>query len=495
MKRNYFLLVLLSTLSVCLQAHDYQTVYSHRTALFADAGGTIRGMRIDSVSSSSDSVLYPFKNIQKIPSGCYTPYGASWLGNKILVKKGWNYFFNEHNDSIRIKTDAKVGEQWTVYNVTDTYVVATVQKNELLSFMGLTDSVKTIVFYACVTTGTGSPQLNINKQFLSSPGTTILLSKHYGLIDTFNFLIFPNQGDDKPYVNFMWNKYDLVGLTHPNVGVQNLKWFDVYDFQVGDELHTLYAYSPCLGGSAPLFFNQQIKTVSVVLERHNYTDSIVYKLDNKVERINFETNKFVSVFSRDTIRSVIGKNVGFDKLPIEPVVSNTMAFSHKMKIDSIEKKIYPSDYEVLAKSSDSCWTVLMADGCFPDYVYYKGLGGPYFECWGFCGDYQKTALVYYKKGAATWGTPLVISGIHQPEMSSGISIYPNPTKDNISISTETQTFPCTFELFDISGSLLLRTEMNANQASVGLSRFSNGLYMYRLTNNGRLLKTGKVVKM
>ena len=135
-----------------LSAYDYQTVYSHRICLFGNENNQINSMRIDSVKFQIDSILYPMKNIQQLDVNCFTPYGTSWLGNKIIVKPDWNYFFNENNDTIKIKTDAKLNEKWTLYKKGDTYVFATITKIELLSFLGLTDTVKTIQLYAVIMT-------------------------------------------------------------------------------------------------------------------------------------------------------------------------------------------------------------------------------------------------------------------------------------------------------------------------------------------------------
>jgi len=40
-----------------------------------------------------------------------------------------------------------------------------------------------------------------------------------------------------PYSYFSFKEIQLLGLTNPSKGVQNFIWFDVYDFQVGDEFH------------------------------------------------------------------------------------------------------------------------------------------------------------------------------------------------------------------------------------------------------------------
>jgi len=67
--------------------------------------------------------------------------------------------------------------------------------------------------------------------------------------------------------------------------------------------------------------------------------------------------------------------------------------------------------------------------------------------------------------------------------------------DNLKIESEMLTDPCTFELMDMRGSVLLRTKVNAKKSSIDFSNYNKGLYLYRLINKGKLLKTGKIVKM
>ncbi|MGB4415392.1 MAG: T9SS type A sorting domain-containing protein [Paludibacter sp.] len=471
-----------------LSAYDYQTVYSHRTVLFADSTGAIKAMRIDSVKFNVDSIFYPLKNIQQLDVDCFTPYGASWLGHKIIVNEHWNYFFNGQNDTIKIKTDAKLNETWTVYRNTDTGIWATVTKVELLTFLGLTDSVKTIVFYGGVTNSSGVPVKIKNTGTTDFDGKTILLSKKFGLLSTFSFFVLPRQNDIKPYFTGSWDGYNLVGLTNPNVGVQNLTWFDVYDFQVGDEIHVMYNSTPPLG-SIPATFTSNIKTIVKYLSRQNYSDSIKYtkeikQLTNGVEYLH------------DTATEVILQNNAFNLYPEVPIVEDDyIAGNNNMTIAEFISKSTPSVYALIYKKDETCWGRIMADGCFPNFSYIKGLGGPYYQCYGLFGDSEEKFLVYYKKGSTTWGTPLVISGINLPEVKPDIAIYPNPATDKISISSDFLSEPCIFELMDVRGIVLLRTKVDANENSVNLSNFSKGLYLYRLINKGKLLKTGIIVKL
>ncbi len=475
-----------------LSAYDYQTVYSKRTALFADSTGAIKSMFIDSVKFNVDSILYPLKNIQQLDVDCFTPYGASWLGNKIIVNAHWNYFFNEQNDTIKIKTDAKLNETWMVYQKNDTWVWATVTKVESLTFLGLTDSVKTIVFNAIITTSNSSAQKS-NSLSTELDGKTLLLSKHFGLINTFDFFVFPLQNSTMQYVSFVWDNYTLAGLTNPNVGVQNLTWFDVYDFQPGDEIHTLFIKYYSYDGSLTT------KTITKYIERENLTDTIKYLLENKIAVI-YQYRDSVSPprYFQDTTRSIILKSdrsANFDKLPGVPFLEGDNRSAYTMGMKNDEKY---EDSDLYDEFNNGCWKLQTTNPLYSR-IYKKGLGGPYGKPFILIDIEERVIdhrvdLVYYKKGSTTWGTPLIISGIDQPEVKPDIAVYPNPATDKISISSDFLSEPCIFELMDVRGIVILRTQVDATRNTVNLSNFSKGLYLYRLLDNGKSVKAGKIVK-
>lgn len=75
------------------------------------------------------------------------------------------------------------------------------------------------------------------------------------------------------------------------------------------------------------------------------------------------------------------------------------------------------------------------------------------------------------------------------------TVTPNPVSDWLIIKTESEMADCTMEIFDMQGKTVLQKQINMFQNSVNLSSFKNGLYMYRLLQNGKILKAGKVVKM
>lgn len=313
------------------------------------------------------------------------------------------------------------------------------------------------------------------------------------MLSTFSFFVLPRQNDIKPYFTGSWDGYNLVGLTNPNVGVQNLTWFDVYDFQPGDEIHTLFTKYYIYDGSLTT------KTITKYLERENLTDTIKYLLENKKEVIyQYEDSIFPPRYFQDTTRSIILKSygsAGFDKLPGVPILEgdNRSAYTMGMKNDEKYEDSYLYD-----EFNNGCWKLQTTNSLYTR-NYIKGLGGPYGKPYILI-DIEENVidhrvdLVYYKKGSKTWGTPLVISGIDLPEVKPDIAVYPNPATDKISISSDFLSEPCIFEMMDVRGIVILRTEVDAIRNSVNLSNFSKGLYLYRLLDKGKLLKTGKIVK-
>jgi len=475
MKKSILFLLLIAAISA--EAQNYQTVYSHRTSLFADSYGNVKSMRIDSVKFNGDSILYPLKNIQQLDFSCLTPYGASWLGNKIIIHKAWNYFLNKDNDTIRIKTDAKLHESWTLFSRSDIIVEGNVYSCDTLSFLGVVDSVKTIKLSAY---GFGASSAKY-------PFGEIKLSKRFGIIKTYSFLDFPSYDNLAPYTNKL-SPLNLAGMTNPALGVQNLTWFDVYDFQVGDEIHIVYTSMPALGGGIPSNFKFKTETVFKYLSRQNYVDSIKYLIDFKQLVNNVE-------FTHYTSTEVIRQNNEFNIYPEVPIINGSYCDGYySMFIGESIRKNSPYVSEQMQRSNETCWHTILADGCFPNYSYTKGLGGPYYWCWGIMGDSEEQSLVYYQKGTKKWGVPLLITGMNQPETKQNNTIYPNPVTDKIHVSSDILSEPCTFELLDLKGSVLIRTQVSSDQNTIHLSGFANGLYLYRISNNGVMIKSGKVVK-
>ncbi|MFC0878252.1 T9SS type A sorting domain-containing protein [Saccharicrinis sp. FJH2] len=473
-----FLTLCLSTLS----AQNYQSVISNRTAYFEGDNGYISCIRIDSVKFDTDSILYPMKSIRQLDYDCFTPYGDSWIGGKVIVNdNGINLFFNKNHDTIRIETRAKLNDEWTAFYLTDSITIkAAITKHDTLHFMGLIDSVKTIDFAAY---DKNMNPVEINKK----SKWQMKISKNYGLVQTFDMYYFTLSDEEYSYFQSVPDSYILAGLSSPKIGVQNLTWFDVYDFNIGDELHITDV-------SMQLDFDYSSesinKSIFIYFDKVSTSSSITYKISRKESKYKDYDGVKTFEYIHDTITQTIVSNELFDNyLPGEPVFYENSAKTFSMISDNV--KIDLSPYMEIYKTEDSCWANGIWDGCFPENRFYKGLGGPYYYC-EYAG-YSERKLVYYKKGDIEWGTPLVITAIDEKQAENKINIYPNPTSDVITIESNNVTEEIFFELTDLNGRQILEKELKSNSEIIKLMDLEPGIYIYTIRNSNNIYKTDKLI--
>ena len=89
------------------------------------------------------------------------------------------------------------------------------------------------------------------------------------------------------------------------------------------------------------------------------------------------------------------------------------------------------------------------------------------------------------------GSPFMITGINELNNSNGIILYPNPTKDNLQITINTQfNEDYTVEIFNSSGSLLLamRKNKSVTNFNVDLKSYPAGLYFLHFTSKDKMFQ-------
>lgn len=470
--------------SSCIMAQQYQAVNTGRISYFINQEGSVKCIRIDSVEYKADSVFHPVSNMQQLGFDCFTPYGVSWIGYKIIVQSNGNtVFLNKESEPVKIKTSAILNETWNAYLFPDSStVVATVINFDTLSFLGQVDSVKTIGFQVY------DKHSNPVSHILNS--MSVIVSKNFGLIKTLNFSMFPDFVSY--YSQDYLQEYNLAGLSSPQLGIQNLLWYDVNDFQVGDEIHTSYEKSEWWD---PAYVYSDVRqTISRYLDRNEYADSIVYLVERTQSLKKTEVDKVSYTYLLDTIRSVIKPWPLFENLPGEVIVSDNWAYALGMSTNTFISKTIPPVYDMYHLLYDSCWSNCCADGCFTTDTYLKGLGGPYYECSNiFSGGGLKNQLVYYKKGSDVWGVPLVITSVPDIRMDENIEIYPNPAKNRIYITLQNSGFPVLLEIVNMQGQVLSASKLISNSDSVNIENLKPGIYIYKLSKNGERIKSGKLI--
>lgn len=475
MKQLTFILAILLFSIIELNAQDYQTVKSGRITYFSNEEGNIKCIKIDSVQFQGDSILFPSLNIQQLDYNCFAPYGDSWIGKKVIIQaNGYNLFINKYDDTIRIKTNAEIRESWTAYELEDSIlVVAEVKGIDTLAFLGLLDSVKTIGFKVY-----DKDSMPIS-HFLNEQ--QIMVSKKYGFVRMLNFSLFPNGDPERYYEQF--ESFNLIGFSNPFIGVQNLTWLEVFDFKVGDELHSLDKWSRWEPENGRGYLTTR-KTKLKYLERLDSKDSIVYRIDRE-ESVFRRIEKWDSttyVFVHDTIRAIYKPDSLFDQLPGAPIVSEFDAYAYKMINAKQISKVKPSGCEVIRPSTDSCWHYPIADGCSSEFTYMKGLGGPYYSCSYSVTESSENKLVYYKKGSTTWGTPLDLTDSKRIENVDQIKIYPNPARDFVTIENTTgQPEQYVLQLLDMEGRQVYNKNIEFSTTyRVDLTGLAHGAYVLKL---------------
>lgn len=470
-----------------LYANDYQTFLSNRVALYQSTSGQIVGMTIDSVAFNGDSILYPMKMIQPIEDDCLDENGASWLGDKIIISPEWNYFLNIQGDTIKIKTNAGFHESWMLFEDEEVSVTAIVYFHDTMTVLGLVDSVKTIelqAYYKTYPTG-------------NFPHGILLLSKHFGLIFTYDLYLFPyNQQKNS---SSRLEEFVLVGIDNSDYGIQNLKWFDVFDFQPGDEFHTEEIDLTTTDGPPS---KRTFKQIWKIQNREDFADSIVYEIQDKHERTYIYDQEVISYELNDkTERLVIRQNPDFDLLPGRPYVNDNHLLSNFMLLEnSIPCK--GKNSEISYNNNLSCWSYLLdyySEVCiYGKKLYYKGLGGPYYNiisgCFSIDMSYETRTLLYYKKGTVVWGTPMILSALDKLTYDANIAVYRNPAKDVLCIKLTHPANHCTIKIFDLTGVLLLNEEIMSAESEINLTSFTRGLYVYQVGVEGQTGKSGKFVR-
>lgn len=112
----------------------------------------------------------------------------------------------------------------------------------------------------------------------------------------------------------------------------------------------------------------------------------------------------------------------------------------------------------------------------------------------------------YTTNAGTNGS--VAQGVQQPyeisvvsgiEEANGINLictaYPNPTSEYVMLKIENyKTEKLIYWLYDINGKLILNKKIESAETILALSDLPNAIYMLKITENKKELKTFKIVK-
>jgi len=411
---------------------------------------------------------------------------TSWIGSSIVIKaNGENIFVNESLDSILIKTQASLNDTWIMYQYTNgNYIEATIIASEIDTFFSIPDSAKKISLQLKDNMG-----VSLNSSY---NGHQITISKSFGLTKTLSFREFP-----AAYFSF-----ELMGI-EGQVGYQNFKTADIYDFNIGDifQYYSQYSTLNCLQTSN-IQHTILSKTYSANLDSITYVIDDSTWFDNDCSSTGHTANMLHSVITQ--IIDLSQQYNGLDVLPKE--VSQPDNLGYNSFGEQLMTSIYnsrPLRNEVYGLTIDSYY--LCGGFSFnPGYLwcsvnkfsYVKGLGKVLEENVNpYATRICEWHLSYFKKGAETWGTPVNLNILSNTELEKrNFALVPNPTTGKLKIKNEVPIAIGirieTIHVYNIFGREVMTLQ---STDEIDLSSLAEGIYIVDVLGKDFLWR-GKVIK-
>ncbi|HMZ87885.1 MAG TPA: T9SS type A sorting domain-containing protein [Chitinophagales bacterium] len=466
---------IISMVSTNAFSQNYRLVDKDREMTFARLSVTGKDslfyfIKTDSVALEGlDSVYYfstQFQNVAGDPDCEWVRTDTSILGFKMLIKpdaQATHVFFNQHGDSIFIKSVVNIGDYWTVYKWPDgSFIKATVvNKLERTILPDVEDTILRIQF-------TVFNALNVIMPDSFPTETKMDISKFHGLTEFFNFNIFPLPGDSIGRV--------LRGLTNPYENIVDVDAYRAYNFSLGYEFHYRETSVPDNQSDA----DKRISAIKYFIQTKTpLPDGVSYQ----VERVQYDT------LYNDGVPSV---NLKWDTIEL------TFNYADFAYLDAHEFTLFDhihAGYSDWVKDT-SLYEGVPHKNVYDHYVYNDatyclsnpdnisqpveivgdGLGQIYYLDSLSADAYYELSMVYFQVGLITWGTPYDFSSLDVAINQLAVEhlyVYPNPTLNYLHIGIPVQDDTEMF-IFDIQGRLVQKPVMH--QGLINVSNLSPGMY-------------------
>lgn len=509
MKKLIFSFFVLLNTIVCF-SQNYFPSKSNSILLFNSYNNTnyygFDAVKWDSVKPSGQDTIYysiPFviDTSGVYGSGICVDTAAGSILGRVMIKTDENHckIVNFQNDTILILPESAIGEQWKFFEFHDqSYLSAKTDSINLLAFCGISDSAKYITLLTKNYSGNDISGIFNNKQ--------LVLSKNYGIIQSFNFFKFPSKDTAI---------YSVKGSVNPNFGIHDIAYKDVYNYNTGDEFHYLDEETNWLYNITDQNWHIDngiiTQTIRYVVNRTNFPigDSVKYEFHDCKRIVEYFSAIPDTSYVQDTISQTVefGKlnNFDFNHLPNEYIgkyngIHDSVYFYRLSTILSGNKLVKSVTYDELMKT-DSCWAYFMVDPGPAPYDFIEGCGGPYHYFADWMGYVKQNKLVYFNKNGDTWGTPVandcedLFSGISDYSNSKKyFNIFPNPASDKLTIVS--QDLPVneklTFILFDLSGNKVFESLLSLKANTIDCRNIVSGTYFYKVIQKSNI-QCGKLI--
>jgi len=426
----------------------------------------LRAIRIDSIIPSSDlgsSKYYSYRTPESYTfnNENYLNPNTSWIGNYTSVSDtGTTTFYNQNGEAIIFNSGTTWGlSSWVMYEYANgSYIVATVGEEDSLQILpGLYDHIRNLHFQARNSNGSYMNH-SINNKILR-------WSENYGLLDYFDFNIFPKI-----------DAYYLIGMENDN---ESYGWHYNYSeiissLSVGTDTHIQYEDS--------LFQNHEI--IRKIASKIQDDNTVEYSF-NICERIEAIDSTYVLNYS-DTNIYVL------NMLPRESILNpdytgyqQVLSFGYVDTMDICGRREYyelltTRNIETVEVNGKQLWRVdnnLYANNK-PNIRFIEDIG---LSTQLNYSEYANDTIVYFSSNSESCGTAFDFAcTTNITELSKDIiTIVPNPSNGYFALKNSSQKIKI-IQVINSKGQLVWQENVNDSKKSFNASFLPSGLYLAKI---------------
>lgn len=438
------------------------------TLVFANAQDTLRQVKIDSFFTAGAKTTYYL--------------GKEWAAYPDSTQYS-HCFFSAQNDGWM---GAKIVDSANIITFESNAMSLWIDKNQPLGGSMFLGTFKRLgeIFQIHVAldsmTATGGDSLKHFSFRIDTSGHTVAQNLRFTLGKNSGILAWPDFLDTKFVDRLEFGIYKPENFTRISQSAL-LTVGDIYDWQVGDEFHYNYQissqFSSYWGASILKIISRKIVADSLVYEIH-YQDSQNSGIPDTIVQSYHYENVFPLSFEGPQLM----------------VIHNQLFHFWNEEAIHINNILNGRDGISLNDTKLSNWVIPVT--CYGDrglgtylakHEFAKGIGEIKSESTDYTSptSYHLRELVYYKKGAETWGTPVTINvGVDEFDERKKLIIFPNPATGVVQFSE-----PLSAEALLYNSSGVLIKELKRDQPSFDTSDLKPGLYFIKSTLGcGRFVK-------
>jgi hypothetical protein len=534
MKYLIALLLLISFSRNHLYAQNWRLIQHEKIPIFSGVADSLiyAAIKADSVVAlpNGDSLLFNYRienpdcdcHSWNLPStewsfdggpGSCNMRDTGWLGLPVIISGDHYCFFNDHNDTIVIRSLDSVGSSWKFINFgSDRYVNATITSAYSTTVLGVLDSVKKITFDVRDTFGNIYPTSWTNNRKL-------LISKDHGLLEGFYFYYFNPAYDSLYYSPFVFGYDVFLAGYQLGPGTKLPTKASIYDFSVGDKFeYSGSVYKVTYVNGWPETYNDYWHSWTTIKAKVVHPHSVKYVVDQAkvyttVTPVYHSSPTYTDSYSEGHGNVIFNIDDDFILPDQTPAALLESASDFWVNINDYRKELDPTHNGHRVRQNKTYGYHVDANldysGCvfesFTSASYSEAVGlglisstdATYTFEWGTTGTSMR--LTYYEKGTDFGGTPFEYTGVRELEKSISCQLYPNPVADVLTIEVNNLPQPkeLIISVFDMQGTKQLsgNYKLENGNAHLEMGRFSPGIYFVLVEDDKGRRSRYKITKI